>query len=237
MRCLSFLLRGWFVLLLFGLLPGCMTGPLSGLAKRRPDLRREWSEDALFGPTLPEQISDLRELRDAAPELSSAEQERWSRRLSELMESSESPVLLEALVRTLAVLPTETATVALTSALTNADPDVRSAACLAWSERGGPEAAERLATLAGTDTNRDVRLTAIRELAKFPGKQTVTALGVALDDRNPAIQWRAMQSLKAVTGRDYGDSVPTWREFVSGGNPGAERRPSVAERFTGLLQF
>ena len=241
MRVLPFHLRFWLyttlAFLWLSTLSGCMTGPLAGLARWRPDLRREWNEDAMFGPTLHQQVEDLRELRGVAGSLPAAEQEEWSRRLVELMESNASPVLMESLVRTLGVLPTETATTALRDALNHAEPDVRSAACLAWSDRGGTEAADRLATIAGADTNQDVRLAALRELARFPGKKTVTTLGVALDDRSPAVQWRAMQSLKAVTGLDYGDNVPAWREFVSGGNPGAERRPSVAERMSGLFRF
>ena len=234
---LRFTLHTSFFFLWLGTMSGCMTGPFSGLAKWRPDLRREWKEDAVFGPTLHEQVEDLQKLRNTAGTLSPTEQETWSRRLVELAEANASPVLMEALVHTLGVLPTETAGTALRAALQHAEPDVRSAACLAWAERGGTEAADQLATVAGADTNQDVRLTALRELSRFPGKKTVTTLGVALDDRSPAVQWRAMQSLKVVTGLDYGDNVPAWREFVSGGNPGAERRPSVTERMSDLFRF
>ena len=234
---LRFSMRTSCIVLWLGAVSGCMTGPFSGVAKWRPDLRREWKEDAVFGPTLHQQVEDLQKLRNTAETLSPTEQETWSQRLVELAQSNASPVLMEALVRTLGVLPTETAATALRTAVKHAEPDVRSAACLAWSERGGTEAADQLATVAGADTNQDVRLTALRELSRFPGKKTVTTLGVALDDRSPAVQWRAMQSLKVVTGLDYGDNVPAWREFVSGGNPGAERRPSVAERVSDLFRF
>ena len=120
---LRFPLHTGFIFLWLGTVSGCMTGPFSGLAKWRPDLRREWKEDAVFGPTLHQQVEDLQKLRNTAGTLSPTEQETWSRRLVELTESNASPVLMESLVRTLGVLPTETAATALRTAVKHAEPD------------------------------------------------------------------------------------------------------------------
>jgi hypothetical protein len=51
---------------------------------------------------------------------------------------------------------------------------------------------------------------------------------MALDDPDPALQRRAVESLRQVTGRDFGNDVVAWRTYVQGGEP-ARRRPSLVE--------
>ena len=59
------------------------------------------------------------------------------------------------------------------------------------------------------------------------------ALALSLEENDPAVQRVAMESLKTSTGKDYGMSVQTWREYLDGGNPRPPDPPSWAER---LLQ-
>ena len=69
-----------------------------------------------------------------------------------------------------------------------------------------------------------------RELGNFKGFEAPKALRPALDDRDPALQLAAMQSLQTVTGRTkYRNSAPAWREYLDGGNPTPPPGPSVAE--------
>jgi hypothetical protein len=63
----------------------------------------------------------------------------------------------------------------------------------------------------------------------------VQALGIALDDADPALQHRAVQSLERVSGEDFGDSVPAWRQYVRGEPVNAPEPPSIAERFRELF--
>jgi hypothetical protein len=65
------------------------------------------------------------------------------------------------------------------------------------------------------DADIDVRLAAARALGKLKNPASVSALGLALDDDNPAMQFRAMQSLKAVTGKQF-ETVKEWREYLHG---------------------
>ncbi|MDR2115559.1 MAG: HEAT repeat domain-containing protein [Planctomycetaceae bacterium] len=85
------------------------------------------------------------------------------------------------------------------------------------------------------DTDKDVRLAAIRLLAdSFPKPSRkmvatvvtfaetsdeidtliVQALGEALYDKVPAVRYEAMQSLYKVTGKDYGSDINRWIQYV-----------------------
>ena len=64
---------------------------------------------------------------------------------------------------------------------------------------------------------------------------SVGALGQALEDRDPAMQYAAVQSLRDVTDRDFGNDVSRWRQFVAGKQPEPPRSISVAERFRRLF--
>jgi hypothetical protein len=75
-----------------------------------------------------------------------------------------------------------------------------------------------------------VRIAAARELENFRTPEVIPALGVALDDSDPALQHRAIRSLKVVTGKDFGNSVPAWQQFVRTGEIQASEVPSLAER-------
>jgi hypothetical protein len=57
----------------------------------------------------------------------------------------------------------------------------------------------------------------------------VAALGSALEDRDPALQYLAMESLKQVSGRDYGQDSRLWKQYVQGQTPVREEK-SIAQR-------
>jgi hypothetical protein len=60
----------------------------------------------------------------------------------------------------------------------------------------------------------------------------VPALGVALEDPDPAMQYRAVNSLRAISGRDLGNDVQQWRLYVKGQLP---EEPTFAERLRRLF--
>ena len=62
----------------------------------------------------------------------------------------------------------------------------------------------------------------------------VEALAIALQDPSPALQYRAMESLKKVSGRDLGHDVVAWRNFIESAappSPTPREGPSLVERF------
>jgi HEAT repeat protein len=79
----------------------------------------------------------------------------------------------------------------------------------------------------------DVRLAAARALGETRSPAAVPALGEALSDTNPAMQYRAVQSLKMTTGQDLGDKVDRWQRYVKGEPTGPP--PSLAERLGNMF--
>jgi HEAT repeat protein len=79
-----------------------------------------------------------------------------------------------------------------------------------------------------------VRLKALRELGALGSDAAVPALARALEDPDPAIQYRAVGSLKQVSGRDLGDDVNAWRAWAA--DPNAKGTEwSIAEGFRRLF--
>jgi hypothetical protein len=131
---------------------------------------------------------------------------------------------------TVAEFETPAAKAICTGALEDPDERVRMAACTAWRKRGGSEAVEQLAARYRTDREIDVRLRALRELGELGDKEAVPVLAKALEDSDPAVQYRAVGALKKVSGRDLGDDVNKWREWAADPD-GSSAEWSIAEEF------
>jgi hypothetical protein len=211
-------------------LSGCSKGPLWRTGYISPWARKKWAEDERYGPTLFTRLPAIKSLADRAAWMDPAEQQRVSQEFAEQLRTESNPLVRIHLVKALGAFPTPTAAEALRTALTDSDTEVRMAACSAWQRRGGPEGLEALAQVVGSDTSLDVRLAATRALSTFRDPAAVRALGMALDDSDPALQYRAVQSLKSVSGRDYGTDLTAWRQFVRGDNPLPPQQPSLVER-------
>jgi HEAT repeat protein len=110
------------------------------------------------------------------------------------------------------------------------DADVRVAVCEIWGRRGDAEAAKILAGVLSGDIDRDVRLAAARALGTSRDQIAVTALGTALDDNDPAMQYRAVASLRESTGQDLGNDVNRWREYAKNGTLKPGQPTSLADR-------
>lgn len=209
---------------------GCADGPL-GLAKYNPWVTKDWNEDEKYAVTYHRKVADLADLRQRAPKLSPDEQVRFSTDLAVQLQREKAVVVRTELVRTISAFPTPQARSAIQVAAADADPYVRRAACVALAQSPDAEALQILGKTLESDTDPDVRLVAARELGKFKDPQAAQALAVAIDDNNPALQQTAMDSLRAVTGKNYGYSASAWREFMQGGSPAPPPPPSIAQQF------
>ncbi len=216
---------------------GCADGPFGGLAALNPYYRDQWAKDELAGPTFHTQLAELRAIRENPTGLSPDEQRRVVPTLADIVQNSTNTFLRAEATLTLAEFPTPETIPTLQLAMNDEDADVRIAACRAWGRRGGPEALDILSRAVSNDSDLDVRLAATAQLAKFQDRQSLDALAVALNDKDPALQHRAVQSLKSVSGQDYGDSVPAWRDYVEGRSPTPPAAPSIAERLRTMSWF
>lgn len=184
-----------------------------------------------YGVTTFEKSEDLKQLSEELPSMSSADQQRISDRLYRDLGQEDSAILRLTMVRALAQVKTPASNAALLAAAKDEDREVKIAACDALGERPGSDAVQVLSEVVGTDSDIDVRLAATRALGKMQNPQAVQGLAIALDDSDPALQRRAVEGLKGVTGQNLGNDVVAWQQYVQG-QPVAprDREEAVAER-------
>jgi HEAT repeat protein len=193
--------------------------------------RRNTADRVPGVPSPAERIATLRKMRQKAAWAKPDEQARISGELATAFQGESDPLIRIEILRAIAAYPpSETSTEVLQASLEDPDPDVRVAACLAWGKRGGPEAVAKLSDVLADDANTDVRLTAAKALGETGDRQAVTALGKVLEERNPAMQYQAVASLREVTGDDLGGDVEQWRQYVKGEPPTPSEPISIAER-------
>lgn len=224
------ILLGLGLLVLLPAGAGCADGTLPEVVALNPLEHRQWAIDRQYGPTMYEQLAELDALESGASRLTPQEQQYWTNLLTNIVQHDENGLLRARSVRVLGGLPNPQALAALHAASADKDEAVRIAACEAWRRRGGDAALDALAQAISSDRSIDVRLAAARALASFRDPRAIQALGVALNDRDPALQRRAIESLRTVSGRDYRNDLAAWRQFVQGGNPAPPPAPSLAEQ-------
>ena len=159
-------------------------------------------------------IQNYQSLTEKASSMSPADAERHAKSIAAVL-ADESPTPVKvAMVRCLGKLPTPAALDGLSTALRDADAEVRRETCESLSTINSPRAMNLLADTVAQETDVDVRLTAVRGLGRFEDPRAVQALGQALNDRDPAVQFVTMQSLRKVTGKKLGDDVRLWKDTM-----------------------
>jgi HEAT repeat protein len=206
------------------LLAGCVTDP-SQLAAWDPS---RWSGAAQEDlATAAARLRRLRTLETRAAELSAEDQQRVALQIARALPAESDATVRIQMTRTLAVLSAPGAGEGLRLALEDQRPAVRVAACQALTQHPGEASVAALSTVLKQDASIDVRLAATRALSRFRHPAAVGALSLALQDPDPALQRRGVQSLRAISDHDLGNSVSAWREYAlsaaDGGTDVAER--------------
>ena len=207
------------------LISGCADSPLHSLY-----YRKQWQDDEKYGPTLFTRLEELKNLRKEAARMNEQQQAELAKRLNRSVAQDPSAVYRAQAARTLGALTTPEAIDGLYRATQDEEPTVRVAACEAWGQRGDGQALNALGQLIRSDGNLDVRIAAARELGRFEEPAAVQSLGVALDDPDPALQFRAVESLRRISGEDFGNNVPAWRQYVRGEPVDRGETPSIVQR-------
>jgi hypothetical protein len=219
------------------LLASCLVANAVGCAEfagLNPVLRRQWREDEKILPSFHTHLKRIRALEHQASSMPPEEQRRVAGELTRLIREDRNTLLRTAAVRSLGAFPKELSREGIQVAATDSEPRVREAACTALARMGDPASVGMLAAMVQNDDNLDVRLAASQQLGQFSDPLAIQALGAALDDPNPALQFRAVQSLERASGRDYGRDLELWRAYVRGENP-PDRTPTYAERLRNLF--
>lgn len=179
-------------------------------------------DKAYQGQIPAKRVEVLRETAKTMPARSQAEQQAKAEEWAKAYRDEADPFIRAELLRAIASCGSPVAGETLGRGQQDPDKSVRIAACEAWAKHGGPTSIAQLSEITRKDANIDVRLAAVRSLGVV-GPQNkdaaLAALASSLDDNDPAIQYRTIQSMRLISGKDFGDDVNAWRDFAKGGSP------------------
>jgi len=182
-----------------------------------------------YGPAPVQRIEAMQVRAKKMAKGTPQEKEAFAAEMAKQIQNETDCNVRMAIIAILAKIDTQTSSAVLYAGLKDPETDVRVACCEAWGKRPSPEATRILAEALSGDTEHDVRMAAAKALASAQDKEAVTALGTALEDSDPAMQYVAVASLKGVTGKNLGTDVNAWRELAKQPDPPL-REKSLASR-------
>ncbi len=211
--------RGTICLLISGLLTAGLCGCEQKLPSWYPFATPVTNDHGITSPS--QRIKNLQELAKKAPETTDpGPRESICQELAQEIKKELDSGIRGEILRTMAAYGGPTVDAVMHLAVKDTDADVRVIVCNLWGKRNDAEAARVLAGVLTSDSDRDVRMAAARALGHTHDPAAVRALGTALDDTDPAMQYRAMVALHdstgAVIGTDPSD-VDHWRQYVKNG--------------------
>jgi HEAT repeat protein len=176
-------------------------------------------------------------MANAARQQGESHEDRVATELAGWIDRENDPVVRMAVFESLAELRGSSAAEAIRAGLEDDDSRVRIECCHAIGKRGEVENVAALAEVIHKDDQIDVRLAAVSALSHYKQPQAVSAMVRALEDEDPALQFRAVESLRQMTGVDLGNDVNRWIQFARGETPSPTPTPSLAERFRSLWVY
>lgn len=169
--------------------------------------------------------------------LDTPEQREITDQLARQIQVEPDPLVRQSVIRAIAEFRTPMAQQVLEAGLGDENKAVRIECCRELGKRAEVPAVASLANTLRGDKDEDVKMAAAQALGKIKSPESLQALTAALDDRDPAMQYVGVQSMKAVTGKDYGPDVQAWRQVATGGTPPEPAAPSIAERIRNVSPF
>lgn len=209
------------LMLALALTTGCATWPL-GTTKERT---------SLITPSM--RAATIREIGARAEDADSTEQTRLVEQLADQIRVEPDPVVRQAIQASIAKFPGSLSRDVLIAGLNDKDLHVRLICCHQLSKRPEPTTAAALRRVVEQEEDLDVRLAAVTALGGISSVESVAALSVALNDRDPAMQYAAVESLKLASGQDLGNDVQAWRTYAAGDQP----QILVANKKSGFSPF
>jgi HEAT repeat protein len=222
----------WSIALLLAALSGCQT-----MGRYRPTFWPFPERELTTYHTPAMRVDAIHEYAMRSKRIDSPEQRQITDQLARQIQVEPDPLVRQAVVQAIAEFHTPMAQQVLEAGLNDDDAAVRIACCRALGRRAGPASVPSLANALRSDQDVDVKLAATEALGKIKSPESVKALAAALDDRDPAMQYVGVQSMKSATGKDYGPDVQAWRQVAAGGTPPPEPAPSVAQRIRKMSPF
>jgi HEAT repeat protein len=196
--------------------------------------RKAAREREKYGPTADQRIKQFADDAKAVTAGSVEARAAFTERLAAAMVEEHDPRVRCGMLEVAATFDDAAALAICRGGLQDPDERVRLVACSVWGRRGGPEAVELLGVRYRSDTELDVRLRALRALGECRDQAAVPVLAKALEDADPAVQYRAVAALKQVSGKNLGNDVNRWREWAADPE-GSNAEWSIAEAFRSLF--
>ena len=184
-------------------------------------------------------VDAVRAFRSKATGADSEDQQKMVADLVAQLQLEPDPLVRVAIVDTLGAFRTPLASQALEAGLSDADMDVRRHCCRALGERGDPSAVPVLARVISSEKDLNIRLSAVNALGEINSPDAYTALAVAMEDRDPALQYAGVKSMKAISGKDFGGNVESYLQYARGQVPttSPEDEVSIASRMREMMPF
>jgi HEAT repeat protein len=197
------------------LLPGC--------AKRFggswPFGEDQTAELKKYGPAPLQRIQTMQEQAKKLAKAGPKEQEAFAAELARQMPNETDFNVRMAVIKILSRMNTPSANAVLYAGIKDPESEIRVACCEAWSKHPSPATTRMLAETLSGDTDLDVRMAAAKALSSAGDKEAVAALGRALEDPDPGLQYCAVASLKQVTGKNLGNDVNAWQQLARQPDP------------------
>jgi HEAT repeat protein len=214
------------LLLITALVPGCAKrfgGAWPFGEDQTADLKK-------YGPVPLQRITTMQERAKKMAKASATEQESFAAEMARQMPNETDFNVRMAVIKIMSQMDAPSAKAILYAGMKDPEAEIRAACCIAWGKRPGPETTRMLAETLSGDTDQDVRMAAAKALSSAHDKEAVAALGRALEDADPGLQYCVFESLRNVTGKkEVGDDIKAWREIAQRPNPPVEA-PKLANR-------
>ncbi len=182
-------------------------------------------------------IDTVKQFASRADGTDSQEQREYTDQLARQIQIEPDPIVREAIIRATGQFGTPLAYQIIEAGLRDESPQVRIACCQQLGQRAQVRSVSSLAAVLRDDEETDVRLAATEALGKIKDPTAIAAVAIALDDRDPALQFVGVQSMQSLTGKHYGGDVKAWRQVAAGESPPEPKPPSIAERIRNAARF
>ncbi|MCH2118196.1 MAG: HEAT repeat domain-containing protein [Pirellulales bacterium] len=183
-------------------------------------------------------IDAIREFSSRSTGTDAEDQRKITNQLARQIQIEPDPLVREIIIETIANFRTPLAQQVLQAGLHDEESAVRIASCHGLGIQGDPGAVINLEKTLRGENDQDVRLAAAEALGSIKTPDSIQALSFALEDRDPALQFVAVESLKSISGQDFGGDVRAWQQYANGEAPAIQERPvSLAEKIRKVTPF
>ncbi|HEX6962689.1 MAG TPA: HEAT repeat domain-containing protein [Lacipirellula sp.] len=173
-------------------------------------------------------MASIREFGPRGREADAAEQARICEQLAQQIRTEPDPIVRKTIQETIAEFNTPLAGAVLLAGLNDEDMEVRMTCCRLLGRRGDQNAIGPLTKLVSSDPELDVQLAAVDALGEMKTPAAIQGLAVALKDRDPAMQFAGVESMKKVSGEDLGNDVEAWRQYADNALSNAQSNTAIA---------